>query len=197
MWRSVLFDVFEIMNDFTLMLKSAAHGDSDQSKALLPLVYEELRKLARIHMSREFGDHTLQATALVHEAWLRMVGESDRTWQNRASFYAAASTAMRRILVDHARRKSSLKRGGDQQRLDVDEIELAESVREERILLVDEALELLEKVNPQRAQVVVLKFFGGMTNEEVAETLSIGKSSVVRHWTCARTWLLEVINSHT
>lgn len=185
------------MNDFTLILKSAAHGNPDQSDALLPLIYEELRKLARIHMSREFGNHTLQATALVHEAWLRLVEDGERTWQNRASFYSAASTAMRRILVEHARRKSSLKRGGNHQRLDIDELELADSEKEESILLVDEALELLEKVNPQRAEVVVLKFFGGMTNEEVAETLGIGKSSVVRHWTCARTWLLEVINSHT
>jgi RNA polymerase sigma factor (TIGR02999 family) len=168
------------MNDFTLILKSAAHGDSDKSEALLPLIYEELRKLARIHMLREFGNHTLQATALVHEAWLRMVADGDRTWQNRASFYSAASIAMRRILVEHARRKSSLKRGGHQQRLDIDELELAGSEKEERILLVDEALELLEKVNPQRAEVVVLKFFGGMTNEEVAETLDIAKSSVVR-----------------
>ena len=118
-------------------------------------------------MNRESGGHTLQATALVHEAWLRMVEEGDRTWQNRASFFSAASMAMRRILVDHARRKTSLKRGWWRQvRFDIDDVELADVEKEATILLVDEALEKLEQKNPQWAQVVVLKFFGGMTSKE-------------------------------
>lgn len=163
----------------------------------MPLIYDELHKLAQIHMSREFGSHTLQPTALVHEAWLRMVEDGERTWQNRSSFFSAASTAMRRILVEHARRKSRLKHGGNQQRLNIDQLELADSDKEESILLVDEALEQLEQVNPQRAKIVVLKFFGGMTNKETAETLGISERSVERHWVCAKTWLLKTIRSHT
>lgn len=183
------------MNDFTLILQSATEGDHAKSEALLPLIYDELRKLAQGYMSRESGGHTLQATALVHEAWLRMVEEGDRTWDNRASFFSAASTAMRRILVDHARTRAALKRGGGQARLNIDDVELANSEKEETILLVDEALERLEQINPQRAQVVVLKFFGGMTSKEAAETMGISESSVNRHWACARAWLYEVIRS--
>lgn len=182
------------MNDFTLVLKSAVNDDSDQS-ILLPLIYEELRKLAQVHMSHESYGHTLQATALVHEAWLRMVEEVDRTWVNRASFFSAASTAMRRILVDHARSKAALKRGGGRLRLNIDDIELANSEKEETILLVDESLEKLKKLNPQRAKVVVLKFFGGMTSKEVAETMGVSESTVDRHWACARAWLFEAIRS--
>lgn len=183
------------MNDFTLVLQSAAQGDQAKSEVLLPLIYDELRRLAQVHMSHESYGHTLQATALVHEAWLRMVEEADRTWASRASFFTAASMAMRRILVDHARSKAALKRGGGQVRLDIDEIELADSEKEETILQVDEALEKLEKLNPQRAKVVVLKFFGGMTSKEVAETVGISESTVDRHWACARAWLFEAIRS--
>lgn len=184
------------MNDFTLILQSAVKGDQAKSEELLPLIYNELRKLAQSHMSRESSGHTLQATALVHEAWLRMVAEGDRTWQNRASFFAAASIAMRRILVDHARSKAALKRGGDQVRLDVDDVEMIDACKkEEAILLVDEALERLEMINPPRAQVVVLKFFGGMTSKEAAKTMGISESSVNRHWACARAWLYEAIRS--
>ena len=153
------------MNDFTLVLQSAARGDHAKSDELLPMIYGELRKLAQGYMNHESGAHTLQATALVHEAWLRMVEEGDRTWQNRSSFFAAASIAMRRILVDHARSKAALKRGGGKVRLDINDVELADAEKEEAILLVDEALEHLERINPQRAQVVVLKFFGGMTRQ--------------------------------
>lgn len=183
------------MNDFTLVLKSAAQGDHAKSQELLPLIYEELRRLAQGHMSMEPGGHTLQATALVHEAWLRMVDEGDRTWDNRASFFSAASTAMRRILVDHARSKAARKRGGGQVRLDIDDIELADAQKEETILRVDEALEQLERINPQRAKVVVLKFFGGMTSKEAAGTLGISESTVDRHWACARAWLFDAIRN--
>lgn len=184
-----------MVNDFTLVLRSAARGDQAKSEELLPLIYDELRKLAQGHMSRESGGHTLQATALVHEAWLRMVEEGDRTWDNRSSFFSAASMAMRRILVDHARSKAALKRGGGQIRLNIDDVELADSAKEEAILLVDEALERLEKLNPERARVVVLKFFGGMTSKETAEAMGISESTVNRHWACARAWLFEMIQS--
>ena len=183
------------VNDFTIVLQSAARGDHAKSDELLPLIYGELRKLAQGHMNRESGGHTLQATALVHEAWLRMVEEGDRTWQNRASFFSAASMAMRRILVDHARRKTSLKRGGGQVRFDIDDVELADVEKEATILLVDEALEKLEQKNPQWAQVVVLKFFGGMTSKEAADTLEISEISVKRYWACARAWLFDAIQN--
>ena len=159
------------------------------------MIYGELRKLAQGHMSRESSSHTLQATALVHEAWLRLVEEGDRTWKNHSSFFSAASTAMRRILVDHARGKAALKRGGDRIRLDIEKVDLADAEKESAILVVDEALELLVQVNAQRAKVVELKFFGGMTSKEAADTLGISESSVNRHWACARAWLFEMIRS--
>ena len=184
-----------IVNDFTIVLQSVAQGDRAKSEELLPQIYHELRKLAQVHMGRESRGHTLQATALVHEAWLRLVEEGDRTWQNRSSFFAAASMAMRRILVDHVRSKTALKRGGGQVRITLDDINLSDSEKEETILMVDEALERLEQIHPLRAKVVVLKFFGGMTGREVAEALGISESSVNRHWACARVWLFNAIRS--
>ena len=183
------------MNDFTIMLSAASHGDDHSAAALLPIVYDELRKLARARMVHESASHTLQPTALVHEAWLRMVDDQERTWQNRAYFFSAAATSMRRILVEHARRKARLKHGGGQARLDVDKMELAESAPDERILMVEEALKEMEQVNEQRARIVVMKYFGGMTNKEVAETLGIGERTVDRHWACAKTWLYDKIRS--
>jgi RNA polymerase sigma factor (TIGR02999 family) len=142
-------------------------------------------------MLQESGGHTLQPTALVHEAWLRLAGDSRQNWKGRAYFFAAAAEAMRRILVEHARRKARLKHGGKQERLNIEELDVPEPAPDEKILLVDDALEQLERTNPERAQVVVLKFFGGMTNKETAETLGIGERSVDRHWVCARAWLYQ------
>jgi RNA polymerase sigma factor (TIGR02999 family) len=146
-------------------------------------------------MAREATGHTLQPTALVHEAWLRLVGDGDRTWQNRAYFFAAAAEAMRRILIEHARQKSRLKHGGRQKRLNIEDLELSDAAPEERILLVNEALERLEAEHPERAQIVVLKYFGGLTNKEAAETLGIGERTVDRHWVCAKTWLFHKIRA--
>jgi RNA polymerase sigma factor (TIGR02999 family) len=146
-------------------------------------------------MARESAGHTLQPTALVHEAWLRLVGDGDRTWQNRAYFFAAAAEAMRRILIEHARRKSRLKNGGGQERLNTEELELADAMPDEKILLVNDALEQLEVEHPVRARIVVMKYFGGMTNKEVAETLGIGERSVDRHWVCAKTWLFRKVSA--
>lgn len=179
------------MSDITLVLDAINRGESQASEKLLPLVYAELRNLATARMLQESSGHTLQPTALVHEAWLRLVGDGSQNWKGRAYFFAAAAEAMRRILVEHARRKSRLKHGGGQQRFDIDELELAEAAPDEKILLVDEALEGLQQSNPERAQVVVLKFFGGMTNKEVADTLGIGERSVDRHWVCAKAWLFQ------
>jgi len=182
------------MNDVTLILDAIARGESQASDELLPLVYNELRNLATARMLRESAGHTLQPTALVHEAWLRMVGDGSQAWKNRAYFFAAAAEAMRRILVEHARRKSRLKHGGGQQRLNIEEIDLAGTAPDDKNLLVDDALNELERVHPERARVVVMKYFGGMTNKEVAEALGIGERSVDRHWVCAKTWLFKKLS---
>ena len=127
------------MSDITMMLQAVARGERQASSDLLPLVYEELRQLAGARMAREMAGQTLQPTALVHEAWLRLVGEGNRSWENRAHFFGAAAEAMRRILIENARRKSRLKRGGGQLRVDIDEIELADTTPDDKILLIDEA----------------------------------------------------------
>ncbi len=181
------------MSEITLLLQAVGRGQSQASNELLPLVYNELRRLAAARMAQEAAGQTLQATALVHEAWLRMVGDGDRTWQNRAHFFGAAAEAMRRILIERARRKSSLKHGGGKEPLNFEGLELAETTPDDKVLLVNEALEQLEATQPERARVVVLKYFGGLTNKEVAEALDIGERSVDRHWMCAKNWLFRKI----
>jgi RNA polymerase sigma factor (TIGR02999 family) len=178
------------MSDVTLILQAVGRGERQASTDLLPLVYDELRRLAAARMAREAAGHTLQATALVHEAWLRLVREEGQIWENRGHFFGAASEAMRRILIENARRKSRLKRGGDQERVDIADVDLADATPDEKLLLINEALRELEAENPERARVVVLKFFGGLTNKEVAEAIGIAERTVNRHWLCARTWLL-------
>ena len=179
------------MDDFTSILTSASSGDRRSAEALLPLVYEELRRLAYARMAGESAAHTLQPTALVHEAWLRMVQQEDRTWQNRAYFFSSAANAMRRILVDHARKKSTSKHGGDQQRFNIDDLDIAKDGAEEKIQRVDDALKYLEQVHPDWARIVVMKYFGGMTNDEVAQALEISESTVRRYWKSAKIWLYK------
>jgi RNA polymerase sigma factor (TIGR02999 family) len=174
------------MNELTLMLRSP--GNSEE---LLATVYDELRRLAAARMARESAGQTLQATALVHEAWLQLVGEGDRSWENRAHFFGAAAHAMRRILVDAARRKSRMKRGAGRVRVDLAHVDVAEAMRDDDVLLINEALEKLEREDPDQAQIVVLKFFGGLTNEEVAATLGIGERTVYRQWVCAKARLFR------
>ncbi len=182
------------MSDATLILNAVNRGESQAWEQLLPLVYDELRKIAAVRMAREAPGQTLQPTALVHEAWLRMIKDEDQTWQNRGFFFHAAAEAMRRILIENARRKSALKHGGGQQRLNIDDLELGASLPEEKALLVNAALEQLEQVHPERAKIVVLKYFGGMTNEEVARTLGIGERTVYRHWLLAKVWLFDKLS---
>lgn len=179
------------MSDITLVLDAINRGETEASDRLLPLVYGDLRNLAAARMLQEAPGHTLQPTALVHEAWLRLVGESNKNWRSRAYFFAAAAEAMRRILVEHARRKARFKHGGGQQRLNIEDLELAEATPDDKVLLVNDALEILERTNPERARVVLMKFYGGMTNKEVAELLGIGERSVDRHWVCAKAWLFQ------
>jgi RNA polymerase sigma factor (TIGR02999 family) len=187
---------FETSNEVTQVLQAIQRGGRG-SEELLPLVYDELRRLATARMSQEASGQTLQATALVHEAWLRMIGDGDRTWQNRAHFFGAAAEAMRRILVENARRKSRLKRGGGQLRLDIDEIDLAATTPDEKILLMNDALEQLQAEDPEKARLVVLKFFGGLTNQEVAENLRVTERTVERQWAYAKAWLLQKIRTQT
>lgn len=179
------------MSDITLVLDAINRGESQASEKLLPLVYNELRNLASVRMLQESAGHTLQPTALVHEAWLRLAGDGKQNWKGRAYFFAAAAEAMRRILVEHARRKARLKHGGGQQRLNIEDLQLADTAPDEKILLVEEALEQLERSNSERSRVVVMKFYGGMTNKEVADMMGIGERSVDRHWVCAKAWLFQ------
>ena len=183
--------VAEPAGQVTLGLQALRQGDGRASTDLLPLVYDELRRLAAMRMAQESTEQTLQATALLHEAWLRLVGDGYRTWQNRAHFYGAAAEAMRRILVENARRKSRLKRGGGMVRLNVEDLELHAASPDEKVLLMDEALEKLEAEDPQKARIVIMKFFGGLTNQEVAENLGVTERTVERQWAYARVWLFQ------
>lgn len=139
---------------------------------------------------------TLQPTALVHEAWLRLVGDGERTWQNRAHFFAAAAEAMRRILIEKARRKSRLKHGGGQVNVEIEDLELVDATPDDKLLLINEALECLTAHDPESARVVVLKFFGGLTRQELAESLNISERMADRQWAYAKAWLLRHVKSH-
>jgi len=180
-------------NQITQVLQAIDRSESGAAEKLLPLVYEDLRRLATARMANEMSGQTLQPTALVHEAWLRLVTDEDRTWQNRAHFFGAAAEAMRRILIEKARRKSRLKHGGGQAQLNIDELELAGTTPDDKVLLINEALECLEALDSEAARVVVLKFFGGLTRQEVAENLNISERMVDRQWAYARAWLLRHI----
>jgi RNA polymerase sigma factor (TIGR02999 family) len=181
------------MNEITLVLQEINRGSPHSTEELLPLVYEQLRRLAAARLAQEPSGQTLQATALVHEAWLRLLKDEGQSWENRGHFFGAASEAMRRIVIENARRKSRLKRGGGLQRVDIGEIDLAETTPDDKILMIDEALEALQAEDPDMARLVVMKFFGGLTNDEAAETLGITERTVRRQWTFAKAWLLDRI----
>jgi RNA polymerase sigma factor (TIGR02999 family) len=183
------------MSEVTLILEAIDRGAGETLEKLLPLVYEELRQLAAARMAQESAGHTLQPTALVHEAWVRLVSNENRTWKNRAYFFGAAAEAMRRILIESARRKARLKHGGGQERLNVDDMDLADTTPDEKVLLINDALEQLEAEHPERGRVVVLKYFGGLTNKETAQMLGIGERTVDRHWVCAKSWLFRKVRS--
>jgi RNA polymerase sigma factor (TIGR02999 family) len=173
----------------TQFLRGIEKGDPDAADRLLALVYDELRQLAAAKMARESSGQTLQATALVHDAWLRLGGDSQPTWQNRAHFFGAAAEAMRRILVDRARKKRAIRHGGDLIRADVDEIDPAGPVMDEQILAVHEALDELGKVDVRKAELVKLRYFVGMTITEASEILGISEPTAKRWWRYSRAWL--------
>ena len=183
------------MKQVTRILEAIQRGDSKAADALLPLVYDELRRLAAHRMAGEAPGQTLQATALVHEAWLRLGGDDQPSWQNRAHFFAAAAEAMRRILIDNARRKNYLRHGGGAERVNLDGLDLAASVDDEQLLALNEALDHLAAHDATKAQVVKLRFFAGLTNEQVARVLGVSEPTVKRHWTYARAWLFREMNS--
>jgi RNA polymerase sigma factor (TIGR02999 family) len=181
------------MNDVTLVLQAVGRGDKQASEELLPLVYEELRRLASARMARETAGQTLQPTALVHEAWVRLVEGGSRSWENRNHFFCAAAEAMRRILIERARRKSRIKHGSGQILLDIADLDVATALPDDKILLMDEALERLRAEDPETAQVVTLKFFGGLTNEEIVAITGTSDSTVRRQWNYAKLWLYNCI----
>ena len=182
------------MSDVTRILEAVQRGEADAADELLPLVYSELRRMAAYKMSQEQPGHTLQPTALVHEAWLRMVKSGSPQFEGRAHFFAVAAEAMRRILIESARRKHSLKRGGAAQREELHESRLAEVPVSEEMFAVDEALDLLAAKDPAAADLVKLRYFVGMTMEEAATALGIPLRTAERLWTYARAWLRQQIS---
>ena len=181
------------MSDITLVLDAINRGERQASEELLPLVYDELRRLASARMAGEAAGQTLQPTALVHEAWLRLVKEEGRTWRNREHFFRAASLAMRRILVDRARNKLSIKRGGGGEKVPLEDINLVAAMPDDRVLLVDQNLERLEKEDPESARIIMLKYFAGLTNKEVAGILGVTERTVERQWVYAKSCLFKLM----
>jgi len=181
------------MSDVTRILQAIEQGDTKATDELLPIVYEELRLLAAQKLAREPPGQTLQATALVHEAYLRLLGDEGQTWQNRGHFFGAAAEAMRRILIENARRKQRLKRGGDYQRVDLDDIGVTVFGSCDDLLALDEALQKFAQKDPVKAELVKLRFFAGLTNEQAAKVLGISHNTADRYWAYARSWLhLEI-----
>jgi len=179
------------MSDVTRILEAIQHGDGRAADELLPLVYEELRKLAAHKMANERPGQTLQPTALVHEAWLRLTGGVNQEWNGRGHFFAAAAEAMRRILVENARRKRRVKHGGELRRVDMSTLDVAILSDEGHLLAVDEALEKLAARDPLGAQLIKLRFFAGLPNVEAAKVLGIPERTAKRTWAYARAWLYE------
>jgi RNA polymerase sigma factor (TIGR02999 family) len=186
------------MSDVTVLLSAIDAGDPKAADELLPLVYDELRKLAAARMALEKPGQTVQATELVHEAWMRLAGAGEpEAWNSRGHFFGAAAEAMRRILIERARRKHRIKRGGGQEAINIEDIEVAAAQPDEQILLIDEALDRLRVHDPEWERIVTLKFYGGLTDKEVAETLQITDRTVRNKWRYARAWLLENIREQT
>jgi RNA polymerase sigma factor (TIGR02999 family) len=181
------------MSDVTRILTDIEKGNAKATDELLPLVYQELRRLAAHKMSAEPAGHTLQPTALVHEAWLKLVDSPNQSWQNRAHFFGAAAEAMRRILIARARRKQTRRRGARAEHLDMDELEIAGPAPDDQLLALNDALDRFTALEPQQAELVKLRYFVGLKTDEAAEVLGISKATATRWWAYARAWLFEAV----
>ena len=184
------------MNEVTRILGAIEQGDAKAAEDLLPLIYDELRLLAAQRLSHERPGQTLQATALVHEAYIRLVGSEEQSWDNKGHYFKAAAEAMRRILIENARRKKSQKHGGDRRKIDLNEavLTIGDRVPSETIIALDEALEKLSRRDKIKADVVRLRYFGGLTSEQAAEILKISPTTAKRYWIYSRAWLLREIS---
>jgi RNA polymerase sigma factor (TIGR02999 family) len=179
----------------TRILEAVGAGDEQAAAELLPLVYDELRRLAAARMAREAPGQTLQATALVHEAWLRLVGTNTTLWNSRGHFFGAAAEAMRRILLERARKKARIRHGGHLERVNLDHVTVATQDTDDVIIAVHDALEKLAVESPQKAEIVKLRYFGGLEHAQIAEVLGVSEPTVRRHWTYARSWLYAELKS--
>ena len=183
------------MTDVTRILNAIEQGDARAADKLLPVVYQELRRLAAYKLSHEAPGQTLQATALVHEAYIRLVGSEAQDWGSRTHFFTAAAEAMRRILIDNARRKQRLKRGGGQQKVNLNDAELAIEGSSDDLIALDEALVKLASIDKVKADLVILRYFAGLTLKQAASILHLSERTAKRHWTHARAWLYQQITS--
>jgi RNA polymerase sigma factor (TIGR02999 family) len=183
----------QLMSEVTRILEAMERGEVQAADELLPLVYDELRRLANFKMAHESANQTLQPTALVHEAWLRLAGDGSQRWENRGHFFAAAAEAMRRILIDRARRRQCIRHGGDLERVDIEDAQIVATAEDERLLQVHEALDRLALEDPLKSDVVKMRFFVGMTDREVADVLGLSERTVERHWSYAKAWLFRSI----
>ncbi|MGA2534957.1 MAG: sigma-70 family RNA polymerase sigma factor [Terracidiphilus sp.] len=175
--------------EVTLLLSALTHGDEGAASKLMPVVYNELRRLAGSYMRRERSDHTLQATALVHEAYIKLIDQRSVNWQSRAHFFGVSAQLMRRILIDHARGHTREKRGGDQKKVSLEDVVLFAERQADELLAVDDSLNALAKIDPRQARVVELRFFGGLSVEEAADVLGVSPKTIKREWSVAKAWL--------
>jgi len=185
------------VSDITRVLEAIQHGEAKAGEELLSLVYDDLRRLAAAKMAREAPGQTLQPTALVHEAWLRLGGDGQPDWQNRAHFLGAAAEAMRRILVENARRKLRLKRGSGADHVDLDSLAIEAPAEDEKVIQVHESLDALAAEDPQKAEIVKLRFFSGLKNDEIASLLGVNEKTVRRHWELAKVRLVQIMDARS
>ena len=184
------------MSEVTQLIQAIGQGDQQATARLLPLVYEELRRIARAHMANERTEHTLQATDLVHEAYLRLLGDSDSRWDGRGHFFTAAAEAMRRILIEHARRKQAKKRSGSGQRVEFDEELLpivAPCQQIDDLLTLNEAIDRLAEQHPEKAELIKLMYFAGFSMDEAAKAQGFSRTTAYRHWVFAKAWLFDAV----
>lgn len=186
----------ELQHEVTEILRDWSGGDPAAPERLMPYVYDELRRLARSFLARERGGHTLQPTALVSEAYLRLVDQTRVSWQNRAHFYGIASSMMRRVLIDHARAHAAEKRGGAAVHLSIDDVQVPVGARASSFVALDEALGRLAEMDERKCRVVEMRFFGGLTDEEIAEVLGVTTRTVLRDWKTARLWLYRELSQN-